>query len=69
MQAAVDARAELEAGLRRALAENEFTLYYQPQVNADGDLIGAEALLRWQPPRQAMISRQRTSFLPPRTAD
>ncbi|MFZ2855765.1 MAG: EAL domain-containing protein [Rhodocyclaceae bacterium] len=56
MQAAVDARAKLESGLLRALAEEEFVLYYQPQVDADGALIGAEALLRWQPPGQAMMS-------------
>ena len=62
MQAVVDARVELEDGLRRALAENEFVLHYQPQVDANGDLIGAEALLRWQPPGQAMVSP--AAFIP-----
>jgi diguanylate cyclase (GGDEF)-like protein/PAS domain S-box-containing protein len=56
MQALVDERAKLEAGLRRALAEDEFVLYYQCQVDGSGRLIGAEALLRWKPPGQAMIS-------------
>jgi diguanylate cyclase (GGDEF)-like protein/PAS domain S-box-containing protein len=56
MQALVDERAKLEAGLRRALADGEFVLYYQPQVDLYGAIIGAEALLRWQPPNQAMIS-------------
>ncbi len=56
MQAVVDVRVEMEAGLRRALAEKEFVLYYQPQVDAGGGLIGAEALIRWQPQGRAMVS-------------
>jgi diguanylate cyclase (GGDEF)-like protein len=41
-------RSELEQALISALENNEFQLYYQPQVNAtDGRIIGFEALLRW----------------------
>jgi diguanylate cyclase (GGDEF)-like protein len=44
-----------ESGLYNALQRREFTLYYQPQYAlADGRLAGLEALLRWQPPREAM---------------
>jgi EAL domain-containing protein (putative c-di-GMP-specific phosphodiesterase class I) len=44
-----------ESGLYRALQRREFSLYYQPQYSlADGALVGLEALLRWQPPREAM---------------
>ena len=43
------------SGLYNALQRREFTLYYQPQYSlADGKLAGLEALLRWQPPREAM---------------
>jgi len=44
-----------ESGLFRALQRREFSLYYQPQYRlGDGQLVGLEALLRWQPPREAM---------------
>jgi diguanylate cyclase (GGDEF)-like protein/PAS domain S-box-containing protein len=56
MQAAIDSRTVMEAALRRALDNDEFRLFYQPQIDQHGALIGAEALLRWQPPGQDMIS-------------
>jgi diguanylate cyclase (GGDEF)-like protein len=56
LQDAVEARAQLEAGLHRALRDHELVLYYQPQVDDNGTLFGVEALLRWQPPGQPMVS-------------
>lgn len=55
MQTALDQRANLEAGLRHALSRDEFLLYVQPQVDTARRLIGAECLLRWQPPGRAMV--------------
>jgi len=47
----------LEALLRHALAQGEFQVYYQPQVNiANGQVIGAEALVRWHNPDRGIIS-------------
>jgi diguanylate cyclase (GGDEF)-like protein len=47
--------AAAESGLFKALRKREFSLYYQPQFDVrSGSLIGLEALLRWQPPREAM---------------
>lgn len=41
-------RMALEGGLRRALSQKEFKMHYQVQIDAaSGDVIGAEALLRW----------------------
>ena len=56
MQAAVLAHAALEADLRRAITEEQLLLHYQPQVDASGRVIGAEALLRWQHPARGMVS-------------
>jgi EAL domain-containing protein (putative c-di-GMP-specific phosphodiesterase class I) len=56
MQADVEARNAFEADLRTALVEGQFLLHYQPQVSATGELIGAEALVRWQHPRRGMVS-------------
>jgi diguanylate cyclase (GGDEF)-like protein/PAS domain S-box-containing protein len=47
-QRQVDARLAMEDGLRRALNSNEFHLDYHPLVDVAGQVIGAEALLRWQ---------------------
>lgn len=49
MQETSRLRIELESGLRTALANDEFRLHYQPQIRlADGQYVGAEALVRWQ---------------------
>ncbi|MDH3461357.1 MAG: EAL domain-containing protein, partial [Burkholderiaceae bacterium] len=45
----------LEADLRRASERGEFVLYYQPEVDNDRRLLGAEALLRWQRPRKGLM--------------
>lgn len=56
MQADVEARNAYEADLREAIHTGQLTLHYQPQVDQDGSLLGAEALLRWPHPRRGMIS-------------
>lgn len=56
MQAAVNARIHLEQELRQALQNGQFTLRYQAQVDSDGQMTGAEALLRWQHPSRGLLS-------------
>jgi len=56
MQAAVSARAALEADLRQSLAEQAFFLCYQPQIDDGGCITGVEALVRWRHPQRGMIS-------------
>jgi diguanylate cyclase (GGDEF)-like protein/PAS domain S-box-containing protein len=46
---------ELETMLRKALKENQFLLYYQPLVNSDQTVVGAEALIRWQHPDKGLL--------------
>ena len=47
MQAAADTRLKMESELRQAISAEEFELFYQPQVDEFGRVLGAEALLRW----------------------
>lgn len=45
----------LQNDLRKALASNQFRLHYQPKVDGEGRLLGAEALLRWEHPEWGMV--------------
>ena len=46
-------RLALERDLRKALVQNEFALYFQPQLNVHtGKINAAEALVRWIHPTQ-----------------
>ena len=56
MAQTVEARRILELDLRKALANEEFELYYQPLVNLkSGKIATCEALLRWNHPERGMI--------------
>ncbi|MBB1521246.1 EAL domain-containing protein [Pseudomonas sp. SR9] len=56
MQTAAMARIRLETDMRHSIAEQHFLLHYQPQVDQHGQLIGAEALVRWQHPQHGLIA-------------
>lgn len=56
-------RIEIERGLRKAIKNEEFILYYQPKVRLNsGQICGVEALLRWQRPGHGLISPDK--FIP-----
>jgi diguanylate cyclase (GGDEF)-like protein len=62
MQQAAEERFALQGRMRQALSNDEFELFYQPQFNSNGEIIGAESLLRWQQPELGMVSPAR--FIP-----
>ncbi|MGA1475202.1 MAG: putative bifunctional diguanylate cyclase/phosphodiesterase, partial [Prochlorothrix sp.] len=50
-------RPALESDLRQAIEKEEFVLHYQPQVSLEtGEVVGVEALIRWQHPRMGLIA-------------
>ncbi len=55
MQTAINDRAQLEADLRQALITQQLVLHFQPQASLQGEVVGAECLLRWQHPQRGMV--------------
>lgn len=62
MQEAVAERFALDHELREAMRDRSFELHLQSQVNADGKVIGAEALVRWHHPQRGLVMPAR--FIP-----
>lgn len=55
-EAEVKSRSLLQDNIASGLARNEFVLFYQPKVNMrTGEVIGAEALIRWQHPEKGLL--------------
>lgn len=56
MNESISIRLSLENYLRKAITENEFELYYQPQICTNTNkLVAAEALIRWDSPDMGMV--------------
>ncbi len=55
MQNMAETKLSMITELRRAIKDEEFELFYQPQIALDGSFIGAEALIRWNHPDGGMI--------------
>ncbi len=63
LNAAIRERLALESGLRRAVDNGEFVLYFQPEVVLPSRaIVGAEALVRWQHPQRGLLPPD--SFIP-----
>lgn len=52
----------LQHDLRQALEQNQFLVHFQPQARMDGEVIGFEALLRWNHPTRGFVPPDR--FIP-----
>jgi diguanylate cyclase (GGDEF)-like protein/PAS domain S-box-containing protein len=55
MQAALEKRSRIESEMRKALANNEFQIYYQPQVDEHAHVFGVELLIRWMQPEHGLV--------------
>ena len=57
MQQAMNSHLLMEADLRKAISARQLAVFYQPQVDARGEIVGAEALVRWP--------HEQRGFIPP----
>lgn len=62
MEADVGERAELLQDIRAGIRQREFVLHFQPQVDVDQNVVGAEALVRWNHPTRGLLLPAR--FIP-----
>lgn len=62
LQEGMTVDSKLRRELRSAIPRQQFELFFQPQVNREGRLIGAEALIRWKHPKRGYI--QPGHFIP-----
>ena len=67
MQRLLSERLALEDDLKQALAQRQFHIYLQPQFTAEGNVVGAEALLRWQHPTMGMMAPETFMAIAERT--
>ncbi len=56
MLLAASARLAQEVGLREALLKDQFVLYYQAQVTGTREMLGVEALVRWNDPQNGLVA-------------
>ncbi len=55
LEAAINSRKNTETALSEALGQDQLQLYYQPQVDSNNQLLGAEVLLRWAHPHRGLL--------------
>jgi len=56
MQDAINERVAIEKEMRTALGSDQFRLHYQIQVDSNQNILGAEALIRWQHPERGLLT-------------
>jgi EAL domain-containing protein (putative c-di-GMP-specific phosphodiesterase class I) len=62
MQERANQRLSMETEIRTAMEQEQFELYYQPQVDTQGNMRAVEALLRWNHPSKGMVAPKK--FIP-----
>ncbi|MGX5201956.1 putative bifunctional diguanylate cyclase/phosphodiesterase [Aliikangiella sp. IMCC44632] len=55
IQMRIDEKRSIQKELHQGLINKEFIIFYQPQIKADGTVLGAEALVRWKSPKRGFV--------------